>query len=113
MDENEAAKEIQICPHCKTIYRDDGNQTTIYTGREVVAETELEAKVREFHELVSAGYEPKQKALAVEWSMKNNNYIREQMQKFYAGYGRWPEFKPNPEGGVVMEMIETKEAGNQ
>ena len=105
MDENEAAKEIQICPVCKTIYRDDGKQTIISTGRELVSETELDAKVREFHELVSAGYEPKQKALAVEWRLKNDDYIREQMQKFYAAHDRWPELKGCPGGGVEIESL--------
>ena|SRR5215510_5251034 len=105
MDEPEATQQIQVCPHCRTIFRDDAAQTIISTSRELIPESELDAKMREFHELMNAYHEPKTRALAVAWSMKDDGYIREQMLAFHTAHGRWPEFKGRPGGGVEMESL--------
>src|SRR5262245_59725876 len=106
-DNSAQGEGLHLCPHCKTVYKElNDTQTIIAVGRELLPETELEEKVREFYELLLARYEPLDRELGVKHCMENG-IARGKMRKFYAEHGRWPEFKPaGPMGGVAMEGIE-------
>jgi hypothetical protein len=93
MDEQHDRQGLQVCPHCRTLYKDANDVQTIEAvGRELAPQTELDAKVREFTRCCMRDTSPwpGRSPFGFRW---RSGHIRDEMAKFHAAHGRWPSSK--------------------